>query len=100
MAAATGGLHVSRGKRKLLALGVCPDVSLAKARDCLAKAREQVAKLEKEGRAEKNLAKIRWLLSFAYPVIGTRLIREISAPELLGCFGYWKSAAAMNQRDA
>jgi integrase len=108
--------YMFQGKRKLISLGAYPDVSLAKARERLAKVREQVAdgkdpsaerklqkligwtsensfqkvaeewvsKLEKEGRAPKTIIKLRWLLSFAYPVIGKRPMTEISAPELLG----------------
>jgi len=46
-------------------------------------AEELVGKLEREGRAEATLTKIRWLLDFAYPSIGQRPITEITAPELL-----------------
>jgi integrase len=46
-------------------------------------AEEYIGKLEREGRAEATLDKIKWLLSFAYPLIGRRPITEITAPELL-----------------
>jgi integrase len=44
---------------------------------------ELLAKLEREGRASVTLAKKRWLLEFALPVIGDRPVNEITAPELL-----------------
>jgi integrase len=40
-------------------------------------------KLEREGRTDVTLAKKRWLLDFAYPMIGERPIAEITAPEVL-----------------
>jgi len=46
-------------------------------------AEELVTKFEREGRAATTLAKQRWLLEFAYSVIGDRPIAEITAPELL-----------------
>jgi integrase len=46
-------------------------------------AEEMLLKLEKEGRAEATVAKQGWLLAFAYPAIGERVISEITAPELL-----------------
>ena len=46
-------------------------------------AEEVLKKLEREGRADVTLVKKRWLLDFAYPVIGKRPIAEITAPELL-----------------
>jgi integrase len=46
-------------------------------------AEEVLKKLEREGRADLTLVKKRWLLDFAYPVIGERPIAEITAPELL-----------------
>jgi integrase len=46
-------------------------------------AEEVLLKLEREGRAEVTLIKNRWLLDFAYPAIGKRLVTEITAPELL-----------------
>lgn len=101
------------GKQKLLALGAYPIISLADARQARDEAKrllasgvdpaqekkekkarvasdnfrsiaeEYIGKLEKEGRAETTLAKINWLLSFAYPIIGDRPIREIDAPAIL-----------------
>jgi hypothetical protein len=46
-------------------------------------AEEVLVKLGREGRADVTLAKKRWLLDFAYPAIGDRLIADITAPELL-----------------
>jgi len=46
-------------------------------------AEEWIEKLEREGRAESTLSKTRWLLDFAYPLIGDRPIAEVRAPELL-----------------
>ncbi len=46
-------------------------------------AEEVVAKLAKEGRADATLNKKRWLLEFAHPSIGDRLVSKISAQELL-----------------
>jgi integrase len=104
------------GKRKTLALGAYPTVTLADARERREAARralaagqdpgalrklekrtarlaavntfeaigrEWVAKLEGEGKAPATLAKVQWLLDFAYPIIGRRPIAEISAPDLL-----------------
>ncbi|WP_010546296.1 tyrosine-type recombinase/integrase [Sphingomonas elodea] len=44
---------------------------------------EWLKKIEAEGRAAKTLEKLRWLIAFANPLIGTRPIGDISAPELL-----------------
>lgn len=46
-------------------------------------AEEWLAKVEKEGRADITLSKIRWLLDFAYPLIGDRSIADILPLELL-----------------
>lgn len=46
-------------------------------------AKELLAKEEREGRSDVTLAKKRWLLSFAYPVIGAMPIDQIKAPDLL-----------------
>lgn len=103
-------------KRRTLALGVYPEVSLKEAREKLARARnlldkgvdpaayrrltrglgeisddqrfkavadEWLTKMEAEGRSSATLEKMRWLLSFAEPLIGNRPVREISAVELL-----------------
>jgi len=100
------------GKQKGLALGSYPTISLAEARQQRDEARkllatgndpalkrkldkqhqavtfrliaeELVEKMRREGRAEATLTKTKWLLTFAYPFIGSRPIREISAPEVL-----------------
>ncbi|MCR6631437.1 MAG: integrase arm-type DNA-binding domain-containing protein [Magnetospirillum sp.] len=77
--------------RKLLAAGIDPSED-KKQRKLLqygsgdsfrAIAEEYVAKLKREGRAEATITKIEWLLSFAYPTLGTRSIREIDAPAVL-----------------
>lgn len=44
---------------------------------------EWVAKLTREGRAERTLQKTGWLLTFARPKLGTRPIRQITAAEIL-----------------
>ncbi len=44
---------------------------------------ELLDKLEREGLAQITLVKKRWLLSFAYPLIGDRPVDKITAPELL-----------------
>lgn len=44
---------------------------------------EYVAKLKREGRAESTISKIEWLLSFAYPVIGSRDMKEITPADVL-----------------
>jgi integrase len=101
------------GKQKTLALGVYPAISLEEARRrrdeakrLLARsidpsvqrkadkhagkdssfrtvAKEVIAKLEREGRAQATLAKKRWLLDFACPTFGDRPVAEITARELL-----------------
>ncbi|WP_264419286.1 tyrosine-type recombinase/integrase [Novosphingobium sp. KCTC 2891] len=104
------------GKQKTLSFGNFPDLSLAKARELRAAAREALAlgrdpaeerkarereatarlietfgviseewldRLQLEGRAEKTLAKLRWMVSMATPTLGQRPIAEITAPELL-----------------
>src|SRR5690606_7340178 len=44
---------------------------------------EWLGKMEAEGRAPSTMKKLRWLVSFAEPLIGGRPIGEISAPEFL-----------------
>jgi integrase len=44
---------------------------------------EYVAKLKREGRADATITKIEWLLSFAYPLIGHRALREITPADVL-----------------
>lgn len=102
-----------KGKQKLLAIGVYPTVSLAQAREArdeakrlLAKgidplqdkkekqqerventfrilAEEYIDRIEREGRATKTLSKTKWLLDFAYPILGDHSIDEIDAPTVL-----------------
>ena len=100
------------GKQKLLAFGIYPTVTLAEARarrdaakqllvdgidpsvrrklEKLASvvtfrlvAEELLDKMQREGRAPRTLIKTRWLLDFAFPVIGERPIAKVSALELL-----------------
>ena len=101
------------GKQKTLALGIYPAVSLEEARrlqdeakKLLARsidpsmqrkadkqggkdssfrvvAEEVVAKLKREGRAQRTLDKTTWLLEFAYQKFGDRHIAEITARDLL-----------------
>lgn len=46
-------------------------------------AEEYLDKQAREGRADTTLAKNRWLLELAYPLLGTRPIAEIKAQEVL-----------------
>ncbi|CAN7356168.1 tyrosine-type recombinase/integrase [Mesorhizobium amorphae] len=101
------------GKQKLLALGSYPLISLAEARQARDDAKrlllagidpaherslrkaasakdtfrsmadEYVDKLKKEGRADRTITKVKWLLDFAYPTIGDKCIREIDAATIL-----------------
>jgi len=101
------------GRQKLLALGAYPAVSLTDARAARAEAKrllavgtdpsedkqekrggksgdsfraiaqEYVVRLKKQGRADKTITKTKWLLDFAYPMLGDRLVRDIDAPTVL-----------------
>lgn len=44
---------------------------------------EWLARLALEGRAEKTLSKMHWMVDFARPALGTKVLAEITAPELL-----------------
>lgn len=44
---------------------------------------EWLAKIEAEGRATATMEKLRWLLSFAEPLIGTCPIGKLTAPDFL-----------------
>ena len=46
-------------------------------------AEEWVLKITREGRADRTLGKVRWLLDMAYPLIGTRPINQIDVQEVL-----------------
>ncbi len=100
-------------KQRTLALGIYPTVTLKQARDRRDAAKgllannidpsiqrridkyladgntfrslagELLDKLGREGLAQITLVKKRWLLNFAYPLIGDRPIDKITAPELL-----------------
>jgi integrase len=100
------------GKQKTLALGIYPAVTLAQARaqrdaaktilegngdpsvqrklDKQARgntfrlvADELIEKMKREGRAQATLTKTRWLLEFAFDVIGDRPLAKVTATELL-----------------
>ncbi|TWI36710.1 tyrosine-type recombinase/integrase [Mesorhizobium tianshanense] len=101
------------GKQKLLALGSYPLISLAEARQARDDAKRQLLsgidpaqerslrktdsakdtfrsiadeyldKLKKEGRADRTISKVKWLLDFAYPSIGDKCIREIDPASIL-----------------
>ncbi|MPZ36425.1 MAG: tyrosine-type recombinase/integrase [Rhodospirillales bacterium] len=102
-----------KGKQKLLALGAFPTISLADARQARDEARRLLAKsidplqakkdkqqerlentfrilaeeyasrIEQEGRATKTISKTKWLLGFAYPILGDHPIDEIDSPLVL-----------------
>lgn len=44
---------------------------------------EWIERLEKQGRSQSTIKKMRWLLDFALPALGERPITAITAPELL-----------------
>jgi len=44
---------------------------------------EYVARIEKEGRADTTITKTKWLLDFAYPVLGDLSVKEIDPPAVL-----------------
>jgi len=78
--------------REALADGLDPtEVRKAKAREAKAKSEETFkaigeewfARLELQGRAQKTLEKMRWLLDMSYPLIGDRPIADLTAQELL-----------------
>ena len=46
-------------------------------------AEEWITKNEREGRASSTISKVRWLLDFAYPLLGDRPIAAVSAQEIL-----------------
>ncbi|AZO22326.1 MAG: DUF4102 domain-containing protein [Mesorhizobium sp.] len=101
------------GKQKLLALGSYPLISLAEARKARDDAKrllltgidpaqerklrkvgsakdsfrsiaeEYVDKLKKEGRADRTITKVKWLLDFAYLTCGHKCIRDIDAATIL-----------------
>jgi hypothetical protein len=61
-------------------------------------AQEWLQKIEAEGRAPKTMEKVRWLLDFAYPLIGDRPVSDISAPELLTVLRTLEVKGATNRR--
>lgn len=56
---------------------------LAKVNSFRTVADEWLDKAQREGRADVTLGKLRWLLDFAFPILGDRKIADIKAPELL-----------------
>ena len=78
--------------KRLLGAGVDPSQAKKEAKLAQAQmgdtfrgiAEEYVSKLKHEGRAGRTISKMEWLLSFAYPTLGDRQIRTISAPDILG----------------
>jgi integrase len=90
------GLREAREAReeakRLLADGRDPSLAkkLAKAAKASASentfavvAAELLDKKRREGKAEKTIAKLEWLLGLALPFIGPRCVTEITAPEIL-----------------
>jgi integrase len=78
--------------KKLLAVGIDPSQQAkldkiskqaSNSNTFNAVADELVVKLEREGRQEATLTKLRWLLSLARPDLGARPIVDISAAEIL-----------------
>jgi integrase len=78
--------------RRLLADGIDPSIAKRAARAAKATAdgntfdaiaAEWFAKKGKEGRADRTLGKVEWLLSLARPALGPRPIAEISAADVL-----------------
>lgn len=94
------GLKEARAKReearKLLASGFDPNQQkrlgkLAsesqKADTFEAISREVLDKKRREGKSEKTVSKAEWLFGLAAPALGPRRIAEITAAEVLACFG-------------
>ncbi|MGB6326929.1 MAG: hypothetical protein WBG11_14445, partial [Methylocella sp.] len=44
-------------------------------------------KKRREGKSEKTVSKAEWLFGLAAPALGPRRIAEITAAEVLACFG-------------
>lgn len=76
--------------KKLLAAGVDPSAARKQAKQEMtpdstfrALAEAYIAKRTREGRRPSTLAKLEWLLGFAYPTLGDRNARDIRAPDIL-----------------
>jgi integrase len=77
--------------KRLLSDGIDPSEAKKQAKRAQAESRdtfrsiaeEYVSKRTLEGRSQATLTKLEWLLSFAYPKLGSRRIRGIAAPEVL-----------------
>jgi hypothetical protein len=112
------------GKQKTLAFGVYPAVTLAQARaqrDAAKKilgdngdpsvqrkldkqargitfrlvADELIEKMKREGRAQATLTKTRWLLEFAFDVIGDRPLAKVNATSFSLCCAKSRNAETM-----
>src|SRR5690606_9834344 len=90
------GLASARAKRdearRLIASGVDPTAEQKRAQAEQAARQEQrfniiadewLARLVLQERAEKTVSKMRWMVDFARPTLGDRIMSEITAPELL-----------------
>ncbi len=78
--------------RKILARGDDPaetsrlemlSASIAAANSFKAVAEEWIAKCEREGLSSATMKKLRWLLEFTYPSLGSRPITVITAQEVM-----------------
>jgi integrase len=82
--------HRDEAKR-LLSDGIDPSEAKKQAKRAQAEsadtfrsiAEEYVSKRTLEGRSQATLTKLEWLLSLAYPKLGSRSIRDIAAPDVL-----------------
>lgn len=82
--------HRDEAKR-LLSDGIDPSEAKKEAKRAQAEsgdtfrsiAEEYVSKRTLEGRSQATLTKLEWLLSLAYPKLGSRPIRDIAAPDVL-----------------
>ena len=71
------GLDPGVEKRRAKAEGLSADNTFR------AMAEGYVAKRKREGRRDATLTKLEWLLEFAYPALGGRKIKDITAPDVL-----------------
>lgn len=52
-------------------------------------AKEYLAKLTREEKSERTIAKVTWLLGLAYPEPGSRSLVAIKAGDIFPCFRQW-----------
>ena len=87
--------------RRLLADGVDPSAHRKIGEQAKAETFEVIAREWLEKRAKTSAAitmqKAQWLLEMIFPRIGKRPIREVSAPELLQCFGRLSRVGTMRR---